>query len=119
MERQLVWYGDIDSDPISDDQYISNMYHQIHEPSLPKDLSIKMLENVADYIPLVTDNLRIAFCQVTHSLPELCQVQIWAHTLAHGTESLLMPRTPEKKREISSRMKAHMARWATRKHIEF
>ena len=118
MERELIWYGDIDFDEVSDDQYQANLYNQVREPTLPKDLSIKMLENVADYIPMVTDDLRIAFCQATRELPEGCQTQIWSQVLAHGAESF-QPKTPEKKERprISDRMLGHMARWNARRQL--
>jgi hypothetical protein len=114
MEREPVWYGDIDFNTISDEQYRANMYHQINEPSLPRNLSVSKLENVADFIPLVTDDLRLTFCRVTRGLPELAQTQIWATVLAHGAESF-QPKTPRKKYEMSDRMKSHMARWKARK----
>tara|TARA_B110000285_G_C14906335_1_gene505729 strand:+ start:240 stop:593 length:354 start_codon:yes stop_codon:yes gene_type:complete len=117
MEREPVWYGDIDFVTISDDQYRANMYHQINEPTLPSNLSVSKLEKVADFIPLVTDDLRLTFCRVTQSLPELAQTQIWTSVLAHGTESF-QPKTPRKKYEMSDRMKSHMARWKARK-LEF
>ena len=118
MERELVWYGDIDFNTISDVQYQANMYHQINEPTLPQDLPIKALENVADFIPMVTDELRLAFCQVTRDLPEGCQTQIWKHVLVHGAESF-QPKTPEKKErpKFSSRLSGHMARWKARRQL--
>ena len=118
MEREPVWYGYIDFGTVSDEQYQANMYHQINEPTLPKDLSIKVLENVADFIPLVTDELRLAFCQVTRELPEACQVQIWKQILAHGVESF-QPKTPEKKERprFSNRLTGHMIRWKARNHL--
>ena len=118
MERELVWYGDIDFGTVSDEQYQANLYRQVNEPTLPKDLSIKMLENVADFVPLVTDDLRVAFCQVTQTLPEGCQVEIWKQVLAHGAESF-QPKTPEKKERPrhSDRMLGHMARWKARKQL--
>lgn len=118
MERELVWYGDIDISTISDEQYKINMYNQVREPTLPKNLSIKVLENVADCIPLVTDELRLAFCQVTRELPEGCQTQIWKHVLIHGAESF-QPKTPVKKERprISDSMRSHMDRWSVRRKL--
>ena len=118
MERELVWYGDIDFEPVSDEQYQANLYNQVNEPTIPKDLSIKMLENVADFIPLVTDDLRVAFCQATGGLPENCQTQIWTQVLAHGAESF-QPKTPEKKDHprYSKRMREHMDRWSARRKL--
>ena len=114
--RELVWYGDIDTETISDDQYQQNLYHQVDEHSLPKDLPIPMLENVADYIPLVTDDIRLSFCRATKGLPENCQVQIWTHVLIHGGESF-QPVTPRKTYEMSARMKSHMDRWSARRRL--
>ena len=118
MERELVWYGDIDFESVSDEQYQANLYNQVNEPTLPKDLSVKMLENVADYIPMVTDDLRLAFCQATNGLPENCQTQIWKQVLVYGGESF-QPATPEKKERprISDRMLGHMARWSARRQL--
>ena len=120
MERTLVWYGDIDFSIVSDEQYHTNLHQQVNQPALPEDLSIKMLENVADFVPLVTDDLRLAFCQATRGLPENCQVQIWTQVLIHGAESF-QPKTPEKKERYrySDRMLGHMARWKARKQLNF
>jgi hypothetical protein len=118
MERELVWYGDIESEPVSDEQYQANLYNQVNEPTIPKDLSVEMLENVADFIPLVTDDLRMAFCQATIGLPENCQTRIWTQVLIHGADSF-QPKTPEKKErpQMSQRMREHMDRWSMRKKL--
>ena len=110
--RELVYYGDIDFATPDDEQYRDNMLRQLNDPTVDPDTSIEVLEDLVDnmqdsasevvpdrlsYLPMVTDDYRIAFCQVTKVLPELCQVEIWKQLLVDCEP--IMPKTPEKKCE--------------------
>lgn len=66
MSRALVYYGDLDIFTITDEQYKSNMVHRY--PNLDASLPITELECLTDYLQ-VPCQIRIAFCQVTKSLP--------------------------------------------------
>ena len=127
MERQLVWYGDLDFAPPTPEQYHENLLQQIDSLSPPgdsgeaidPDTPTSVLESMIDvqnFIPLITDDYRIAFCQVTSGLPELCQTKIWS-TLMRDDISIEPPSAPKKKYEMSARMRSHMDRWAKRKLI--
>jgi len=45
-----------------------------------------------DFVPLVTDDYKLAFCQATNALPELAQYKIW---------SLVWEPSPSRKRVLS------------------
>jgi hypothetical protein len=122
MVRCLVDYSDLPHTPISDTQYRSNLLRQIGDPMVLTNTPIRELEDMIDsgyvptYIPLVDDEYRITFCQVTEGLPELCQVKIWdmvrkSHTVPNP------PNAPHK--GISPRLKGFMNRWAARKQLNF
>ena len=64
--REIVYYGDLDTQPITDEQYISNMLYRY--PHLDPKLPIKELECLTDGLQ-VPYNVRLAFCQSTNSLP--------------------------------------------------
>lgn len=66
MNRELVYYGDLDTLPITDAQYKSNLICQY--PHLDASLSVTELECLIDYLQ-VPCKVRVAFCQVTKSLP--------------------------------------------------
>lgn len=48
MATSLVSYADIDFAPVSEEQYRANLYYQIHDNSLPDNLSIRELEYILD-----------------------------------------------------------------------
>lgn len=62
----MAYYGDLDILPITDDQYKSNLIHQF--PHLDPSLPISELECLIDYLQ-VPCKTRVAYCQVTKSLP--------------------------------------------------
>ena len=66
MSRALVYYGDLDTLSITDEQYKSNMVYRY--PNLDASLPVSELECLTDYLQ-VSYQTRIAFCQVTESLP--------------------------------------------------
>jgi hypothetical protein len=66
MPRELVYYGDLDTLSITDAQYKSNIIYQY--PHLDESLPVTELECLIDYLQ-VPCNVRVAFCQVTKSLP--------------------------------------------------
>ena len=114
MEREPVWYGDLDLAPPTPEQYHDNLLRQIDRDTIDSDTPTWALERMIDtqnFIPLVTEDYKLAFCQVTRSLPELCQRQIWSALMCDP------PPAPQKK--MSDRLKSHMARWATRKQLTF
>ena len=41
-------YSDLEFTPISQEQYRANLYYQIHDSSLPENLSVKELEYIID-----------------------------------------------------------------------
>ena len=121
MEREPVWYGDLDLAPPTPEQYHENLLRQIDRESIDPDTPTWALEKMIDtqnFIPLITEDYKLAFCQVTRSLPELCQTHIWS-ALIRDDVSLPPPAPKKKKYELSDRMKSHMARWATRKQLTF
>lgn len=119
MERELVWYGDLDLAPPTPEQYHENLLRQIDMESVDPNTPTWGLEQMIDtqnFIPLITEDYKLAFCQVTRNLPELCQTHIWS-ALMRDDVSLPPPAPKKKKYEMSVRMKGHMARWATRKQL--
>jgi len=71
--------------------------------------------NMADYIPLVTDDYRIAFCQATACLPNDIQRIIWVKTL-----ELSRPENPPPAPlQPSPRLARLMAGWKARRQLEF
>ncbi len=127
MARELVWYGDLDFSPPTPDQYRENLFKQIDFASppgdtgepIPPDTPTPTLESIIDtqnFIPLITDDYRLAFCQVTRQLPELCQAHIWSAVIRD--DNTFPPNAPKKKYEMSDRMKSHMNRW-TRRRLQF
>lgn len=119
-----MWYGDLDLAPPTPEQYHENLLQQIDSLSPPgdsgeaidPDTPTSVLESMIDvqnFIPLITDDYRIAFCQVTNGLPELCQTKIWS-TLMRDDISIEPPSAPKK---MSTRMRSHLDRWAKRKLI--
>ena len=62
-----------------------------------------------DFIPLVTYDYKMAFCQVTKDLPEECQRMIWSEVVP---PPLSPPDTPIKP---SKRLLNYMDRWAARR----
>jgi hypothetical protein len=126
MERELVWYGDLDLAPPTPEQYRENLFRQIDYASPPGDTGdpihpdtpTSVLENMIDtqnFIPLITEDYKLAFCQVTHSLPELCQSHIWSALMRDDISLPPTPQAPKKPYKISPRMRDHMDRWAKRK----
>ena len=117
MVRELVWYGDLDLAPPTPKQYHENLLRQVDGlGEISPDTPTWDLERMIDtqtFIPLITDDYKMAFCQVTNGLPELCQVHIWK-ALMRDDISIDPPPAPKK-----SRVKSHMARWAARKHLIF
>ena len=65
---------------------------------------------MTNFISLVTNDYRLAFCQATRVLPENTQVQIWRMSLDIQPS---MPKTP-RKCEISPKMQQFMNRWSAR-----
>lgn len=113
MEREPVWYGDLDLAPPTPEQYHENLLRQIDHESVDPENPTWALEKMIDtqnFIPLITDEYKLAFCQVTRGLPELCQAHIW---MAIN----LPPSAPKKK--LSPRLKSHMTRWSARKQLTF
>lgn len=125
MERELVWYGDLDIAPPTPKQYHENLLSQIDHCDACEQIDIDTptwaLEQMIDtqnFIPLITYDYKLAFCQVTRELPELCQTHIWSALMRDDVS--LPPTAPKKKKyELSDRMKSHMARWSTRKQLTF
>ena len=73
-----VYYGDIDDSTITDEQYMSNLIHQIYKD--PETTSITELEFIVDCLQVSYD-FRLAFCQSTRELPELVQRLIFEQLL--------------------------------------
>ena len=129
MDREIVWYGDLDMAPPTPEQYHENLLWQIDHVSDRGDAPdlidtytpTRALEQMIDtekFIPLITEEYKLAFCQVTCELPELCQIHIWSALMRDDVS--LPPPTPKKKKyELSPRMKSHMARWATREQLTY
>jgi len=118
MEREPVWYGDLDLAPPTPEQYHENLLRQINRETIDPDTPTWALEQMIDtqnFIPLITDDYKLAFCQVTQSLPELCQTLIWSSLVRDDVS--IPPPAPQKK--MSDRMKSHMARWTVRKQLTF
>jgi len=125
MERELVWYGDLDLAPPTPRQYHENLLKMIDieapvgdgpgkiSPDTPT-WDLERMIDTQNFIPLITEDYKIAFCQVTSGLPELCQVQIWKALMRDEP-----PQAPKKPYVISNRLKSHMARWAARKQLVF
>lgn len=121
MEREPVWYGDLDLAPPTPEQYHENLLRQIDRETIDPDTPTWDLERMIDtqnFIPIVNDEYKLVFCQVTRSLPELCQTHIWS-ALMQEDESLPPSAPKKKKHEPSDRMISHMARWAVRKQLTF
>jgi len=69
---------------------------------------------MADFIPLFTDDYKLAFCRATNNLPTLCQQNIW-HLMTKGH----IPPTPAAPLKISKRLQGHLDRWASRRKLTF
>ena len=69
---------------------------------------------MADFIPLLTVDYKIAFCQVTKDLPTLCQENIY-HMVTKG----YIPPVPNAPLKVSKKLQDHMDRWASRRQISF
>jgi hypothetical protein len=114
MERKPVCYGDLDLAPPTPKQYHENLLRQIdNDAQVSYDTPTWCLERMIDtnnFIPLITEDYKLAFCQVTRRLPELCQVHIWK-TLIMDDISIEPPHAPKKTSKLSIRMN----RWAARK----
>jgi len=126
MEREPVWYGDLDLAPPTPEQYHENLLWQIDREAPPGDdrdpvdpdtptWALEQMIDTQNFIPLITDDYKLAFCQVTRSLPELCQAHIWSALMRDDVS--IPPPAPQKK--MSDRMKSHMSRWAARKQLSF
>ena len=120
-----MWYGDLDLAPPTPEQYHENLLRQVDSESPVGDgpgeinpdtptWALEVMIDTQDYIPLITEDYKLAFCQVTSALPELCQIHIWK-ALMRGEP----PQAPKKPYVMSDRMKSHMARWAARKQLAF
>lgn len=129
MEREPVWYGDLDLAPPTPEQYHENLLRQIDFEAPvgdgPSEISpdtptwdLERMIDTQNFIPLITEDYKVAFCQVTSGLPELCQVHIWK-ALMRDDVSIEPPQAPKKPYVMSKRMKAHMARWAARKQLTY
>jgi hypothetical protein len=129
MEREPVWYGDLDLAPPTPEQYHENLLWQIDREAPPGDdrdpvdpdtptWALEQMIDTQNFIPLITDDYKLAFCQVTRSLPELCQTLIWS-SLVLDDVSIPPPAPQKKKYKMSDRMKSHMSRWAARKQLSF
>ena len=129
MERELVWYGDLDLAPPTPRQYHENLLRQVDQRSPvgdgPDEISpdtptwdLERMIDTQNYIPLITEDYKMAFCQVTSALPELCQVHIWKAPMRDDI-SIETPQTPKKPYVMSKRMKSHMTRWAARKKLTY
>ena len=120
MEREPVWYGDLDLTPPTPEQYHENLLLQVeYYDTIDPDTLTSVLESMIDTrnsIPVVTDEYKLAFCRVTHSLPELCQSHIWS-VLMILDSNIEPPPTPKKTYRMSDRMRSHMDRWASRKLV--
>jgi len=73
----MAYYGDLDIPSITDEQYKLNLIHQF--PHLDSSLPISELECLIDYLQ-VPIQVRIAYCQVTKSLPTDVQRLIYEAT---------------------------------------
>ena len=62
---------------------------------------------MTNFIPLVTNDYRLAFCQATRVLPENTQVQIWNLILDKHIQA-------PKSCKISPKMQQFMNRWSSR-----
>lgn len=112
MEPELVSYADINLAPPTPEQYHENLLWQIDRGDLNPQTPTWDLERMIDtktYIPLVNEDYRLAFCQATRNLPELCQSHIWTAVMRDDISF------PKPKYELSPMMKAHMNRWKARK----
>jgi hypothetical protein len=69
---------------------------------------------MADFIPLVTNDYRLAFCQATRNLPELAQVSIWKKVMQDVTPPSTPPPTPIKP---SPRLNRLMNNWKARRQL--
>jgi hypothetical protein len=78
MSRQLLSYDDLDHIQITDEQYHSNLIHQY--PHLDPALPVGELEFLIDILQ-VPYELRVTFCRVTKTLPELTQQIIMSHLI--------------------------------------
>jgi hypothetical protein len=78
--------------------------------SLPKPKPIAM----ADYIPLVSDDYKLAFVQSTNKLPSDIQQIIWSKVLEVPPPTTPPP-TPRKPPRPSSRLQKLMNNWAKRR----
>ena len=67
---------------------------------------------MSSYVPLTTDDYRVAFCQAIDDLPEDCKRIIWNKTIDIYPEP---PATPIKK--PPPRLNRMMKRWETRRQI--
>ena len=74
--------------------------------SLPKPKPIAM----ADYIPLVTEEYKLAFVQSTNKLPSDIQQIIWNKVL-----EVPPPTTPQKPPRPNSRLQKLMNNWTKRR----
>jgi hypothetical protein len=71
---------------------------------------------MADYIPLVTHDYKVAFCQATDSLPNDVKQIIWKNLLEINTD----PKPPGAPIKPSMRLDRLMAKWKkNRKHLNF
>ncbi len=55
---QLVDYSDLDFTPISNDQYIANLYNQLDDMNLQDNLTSNQLEYIIDPIGKAYDTIR-------------------------------------------------------------
>jgi hypothetical protein len=69
----------------------------------------KQKQTRMNFIPMTTDNFRIAFCQATKPLPEGLQRAIWNLSL----DIPELPKAP-KKVELSPKMRQLMRNWNSR-----
>jgi hypothetical protein len=68
-----------------------------------------------DYVPLITNEYKLAFVQATGTLPGDVQQIIWAKLL-ENTEPV-MPSTPKKPIKPSPRLARLMKNWSTRRQL--
>ena len=67
-------------------------------------------KNMADFIPLTTYDYKVAFCQVTGTLPNEIQQVIWQKVIS-GSPPPTPPKAPIKpSRRLQNRMNAWKAR---------
>lgn len=78
MTRELVWYGDLDYTFPTPEEYRYTLMRQLMcTDETVSTLDLEHSLDIQTYIPMITYDYKLAFCQVTKDLPTLCQERIW------------------------------------------